>query len=1003
VKEDITARKRADQELRILLDVSNKLHTVAAFVDVGEAVFGTLRGHHYGSRGSLAVYDEGADEYRVVFRTDGNNSAGPDVKALPLAAVGSFSRIAMDRRSTLLVDDTHGSFALGVDPGLQAAPRSSLAFIPLYHKAQLVGLISVASVGAHSLDKQALSLLESLARYLSLTIGDLLTAQRRQQVENALRESEERFRNVAASAQDAILTINDGQKIVYWNNAAEKIFGYSREAAEGKSVRALIADRDRSASFLRGLSTLREQGAGAAPGRILELSAIRANGTEFPVEVSVSPMQVGSRWHAVAIVRDITERRLAEEELAEQTNRLLEAKSRAEDQARMLKAQAEELALAKEEALRALRVKSEFVANMSHEIRTPMNGVIGMTGLLMDTDLSAEQKEYTEIIRTSGEALLGLINDILDFSKMEAGKLSLETVDFDLRTAVEEVVDLLAPKAYEKELEVACSIEPEMPVALHGDPGRIRQILLNLLGNAIKFTDQGEVAVTVETVEETASDILIRFSIRDTGIGISQEGRKLLFQSFSQADGSTTRRYGGTGLGLAISKQLAEMMGGEIGVNSAYGEGSEFWFTVWLRKQAGVSPAPCDIASLKGARLLIVDDNETNRKILSHMATSWGMRSTRVDGGDAALAELRTAVADGDPYVLAVLDGQMPVMDGLTLARTIKADPAIAPTKLLMLTSMGKSGGTRGLGAGIEACLTKPIKQSALLDAITTVLSEVVLPPTEREQPRREEMTQGVAEGLRVLVAEDNSVNQKVALRMLDKLGCRADVVANGLEAVEALRQIPYDLVLMDCNMPEMDGFAATASIRDMEGSARHTVVIAMTANALDGDRSSCLAAGMDDYISKPVTQNDLAAKIALWVRSNGDHRDSRQPGNSGSGGIDRVRIAELAELADNGNPQWLRDLVEKYIEDTAGRVAAVAEAAAGGDPVRLECHAHALKGSSSNLGAIRLTRLCEKLQVLGRSNTVEGAAELIEELEKEFLAAQKELREVCQTLADRR
>ncbi len=1008
VKEDITVRKRVDKELRILLDVSNKLHTVKSFVDVGEAVFGTLQGHSYGSRGSLAVYDEGADEYRVVFRTDGNNAAGPDVKSLTLAEVSSFSRIAIDRNTTLLVDDTHCSFALGVDPGLEAVPRSSLAFIPLYHKTRLVGLVSVANSGAHSLDKQALSLLESVARYVSLTIGDLLTAQRRQQMENALRESEERFRNVAASAQDAILTINDRQKIVYWNNAAEKIFGYSREAAEGKSVRSLIAEGGRAATFLQGLGTLREQGTSAAPGRILELAAVRANGTEFPVEVSVSPMQVGSRWHAVAIVRDITERRLAEEELAEQTNRLIEAKSRAEDQARMLKAQAEELALAKEEALQALRFKSEFVANMSHEIRTPMNGVIGMTGLLMDTDLSPEQNEYTEIIRTSGEALLGLINDILDFSKMEAGKLSLEMVDFDLRTAVEEVVDLLAPKAYEKDLEVACSIQPEMPVALHGDPGRIRQILLNLLGNAIKFTDQGEVSVTVEPIEETASDILIRCSIRDTGIGISLEGKKLLFQSFSQADGSTTRRYGGTGLGLAISKQLAEMMGGEIGVESAYGEGSEFWFTVWVRKQDGVSLTPGGVASLKGARLLIVDDNETNRKILSHMATSWGMRNTRVDGGHAALAELRKALAAGDPYALAILDGQMPEMDGITLARNIKADPGIAPTKLLMLTSMGRNGSMRGQGTGIEVCLTKPAKQSALLDAITTALGDVVLPAKEKEKSGDEEKSHGscgVVEGLRVLVAEDNSVNQKVALRMLGKLGCRADVVANGVEAVEALRQIPYDLVLMDCNMPELDGFAATASIRDMEGSARHTVVIAMTANALDGDRARCLAAGMDDYISKPVTQNDLVAKIALWIGSNGDYHASGHSDHAegnGWGSIDRVRIAELAELADNGDPKWMRDLVEKYIEDGAGRVTALAEAAAGGDPVRLECHAHTLKGSSSNIGVVRVARLCEKLQVLGRSNTVEGATELVAALESEFLAAQKELRGICQTMADR-
>jgi two-component system sensor histidine kinase/response regulator len=998
VTDDISERKRAEQEVRILLDISNRLHTARSFEEIGQSVFGVLheRGYSGARGGRLAVYDDELDRYRVAYVVNEGVSQLPVEPVCRLRDVRHFSRLAIERGGTLVVDDTHGDFSLSVLPVLREMPRASLVFVPLHHKEHLVGVLSFASDGQHSLDAQGISLLESVARYVSLTVGELLTGLKRESTAAALRESEERFRNVAVSAQDAILIINGRKEIAYWNAAAETIFGYTRQEAEGMKVLSLIAGRERVNTFVRGLSALSDAG-GSRPGHMLELTAVRKDGSEFPVEVSLAPMMMGGEMQAAAIVRDITERRRAEEEIAEQTARLVEAKARAEEQARMLKVQAEELALAREEALLALRVKSEFVANMSHEIRTPMNGVIGMTGLLMDSSLTPEQREYTEIIRTSGEALLNLINDILDFSKMEAGKLSLELADFNLRVAVEEVADLLAPLAFSKGLEFACSFNPEMPFNLHGDPGRLRQVLLNLIGNAIKFTERGEVTVSVQPVEETGTDLLVRFVITDTGIGISPEGQKLLFRSFSQADGSTTRRYGGTGLGLAISKQLVELMGGDIGLDTQVGTGSEFWFTAWLRKQAIQETVTNGFDFLRPVRLLIVDDNATNRRILTHMSMSWGMRNMAVESAGEALVQLYDAAEDGDPYTVAILDGQMPGMDGIELAQAIKADPKIARTRLLMLTSMGRDSARRVPGNGIEVYLTKPVKQSALLDALTTLMMPA--PPGGGAGARREpeESSAGMpADGLRVLIAEDNSVNQKVALRMLAKLGCRADVVANGIEALEALNTLPYDLVLMDCNMPEMDGFEATRRLRAMGGELSRTVVIAMTANALDGDRDRCLAAGMDDYVPKPVTQKDLADKISLWIRRNGH----ATPGNGRPAApafnttiLDRGRVEELAGLQES--PGWLAHLTEEFLSEAWHRLGMLRTGLGSADTVTIERQTHSLKGSSRNIGALHLADICDRLQRLAHAGSTEGMEALLHSLEQAIHDVQEEIREI--------
>ena len=790
----------------------------------------------------------------------------------------------------------------------------------------------------------------------------------------------ERFRiGFEQGAVGQSLTSLDG-RFMQVNDALAGMLGYAADELAGRRMDELTHPDYVSASAAAQTELIARKGA-----RRFESRYITQTGDLVWADVNVALVcnGKGEPDYFVETFVDVTARKEAEEELTATNVALGQAMTRAIELAA--------------EADTANQAKSEFLANMSHEIRTPMNGVIGMTGLLLDTSLDSDQRRYAEVVRTSAESLLAILNDILDFSKIEAGKLGLETLDFDLRSLLNDFAALLAVRAQKADLEFICAAAPDVPGHLSGDPGRLRQILLNLAGNAVKFTHHGEVAVRVALEWETDSDVMLRFSVKDTGIGIPADKQPALFQKFTQADASTSRKYGGTGLGLAISKELAELMGGEIGLISREGEGSEFWFTAQLAKQATRENAALPPARLDGVRILVVDDNASSREVLTSQLTAWGVRSDEAADGETALRFLRLARDQNDPYAAAIVDMQMPGMAGSDLARAIKADETLAPIRLVLMTALGARGNTDELAYIEAAYLSKPVRQSDFFDCLAAVVAGQAAPGVA-QAPVGDDAAQGLAARgrARILLAEDNTTNQLVALGILHKLGMHADAVANGVEAVRSLEAIPYDLVLMDVQMPEMDGLEATRRIRDPQSSVKNRAIpiVAMTANALQGDRERCLEAGMNGYVTKPVSPSALAEALDRWLPRDGAGRlepgaesvaAAGPPPQSAESAPPAVfdRTGMLARLM--GDEELGQIVIEGFLGEMPDRIEALRSCLAAGDAAGSLREVHTIKGASANVGGEALRAVALAAEQAGQGGNLAVIITRVPEIELQF------------------
>jgi PAS domain S-box-containing protein len=946
-----SARSQDETERQVLFEVMQGVSETSNLDELLSLIHRAIGRVLYAENCFVALYDRQTGQFVMRFFVDQFDDAPPPQQI----GRGRTAYVFRTGRPALMTDEVFKRLvALGEVEPVGTSPACWLG-IPLGTPSEAIGVLVVQ----HYKDRDAYS--ERDLEFLTSVGGQIAMAIERKRAEAALVESEAKFRGLFDDAPMAYHELDRDGRITRINHAGERLLGYAAEELLGRPVWELVVEKVSQEAVRRKLS-------GVMPLTSYERTFVRKDGTLILAQVD-DRLIYDAEGNVTGIrttLQDITERKRMEAELEQ----------------------------ARDAALESARLKSEFLANMSHEIRTPMNGIIGMTGLLLDTELDAEQRDFAEAIRASGDSLLTIINDILDFSKIEAGKLQFETLDFDLLHPVEETVELLAERAREKGLELASLVHSDIPTELRGDPGRLRQVLTNLVGNAIKFTERGEVFVRAEKERETADEVCVRFTVADTGIGIDSAAGRHLFQAFTQADGSTTRRYGGTGLGLAISKQLVGLMGGHIGFTSQPGKGTTFWFTARFDRQpADAVRPPARIPSLDRLRVLAVDDNATNRKILSHQLDSWGVVHAEVDSGARALDALRAAARRGEPYDLALLDLMMPGMDGLELARAIKADPAVAGTSLVMLTSFGQRGQSEAAReAGIEACLTKPVRQSQLFDCLATVMSRTPpapKPPKPHAAPAAKG-TPAVSNKL-ILLAEDNIVNQKVAVRQLQKLGYRADAVANGREAVEALGRIAYDLVLMDCQMPEMDGYAATAEIRRREGASKRTPVVAMTANALEGDREKCLAAGMDDYVSKPVRPEELAAVLERLLADGAAIAEARgATPEEVSPPVDVERMRRM--MGDD--PEEVADILGVYLEQMSASLDRLATAVESGDAAEVETIAHNCVGVSATCGMSAVVGPLRELERMGRENRLAGAGRVGAQVGREYERVRLFLRE---------
>jgi two-component system, sensor histidine kinase and response regulator len=798
--------------------------------------------------------------------------------------------------------------------------------------------------------------------------------------------SQDAFRLVVEASPSGMIMVDRSGTIVLINGQVERLFGYRRDELIGQSIERLVPMRFR-AGHQRHRDDFSADPEVRAMGAGRDLFGLKVDGTEIPIEIGLNPITTDGGEFVLASVVDITERRRSEEKVVrakeELEIRVQERTRELEERTAELVSLNRQLADATEQAQAASRLKSEFLANMSHEIRTPMNAIIGLCNVLLRTGLHPRQYEYAGNIKDSAHALLTVINDVLDFSKIEAGRLDLDIVDFDLVKVVEGACELLATSARAKQLSLMAYVDPNLPQQLRGDPERLRQVLLNLTSNAIKFSERGAIVVRAELQSIESSTAHVRFSVIDQGVGLTASEQERLFRPFVQADGSISRRFGGTGLGLSISKRIVDLMKGEIGVDSAPGSGSTFWFSVPLERRSE-GPVLSSRTDLRDVRVLVVDDEPHARTILRDYILSWGMQDGVAASARDALRALRQAYVDGTPYQIAIIDFVMPHTSGAELSKEILSDPAISKTQLVLLTAFDGPGlGLQAMELGCKAYLTKPVRQSQLLECIINVLSggqamgrsaaDAKLVVNESKTMRNEI----------VLVAEDYAINQQVAQLYLDELGFASHVVSDGAQAVDAVATNAYALVLMDCQMPEMDGYAATAAIRAAEAPLdRHTPIVAMTAHAMGGDRERCLAAGMDDYISKPVDPEELRRVLARWLP---------EPGGIGASAAGQ-QPADLDMARSKYGSKHADELCRMFIARAASDLQDLKQSSVARDSQTVLAVAHGLAGVCATVFAYQMRATCSEIMTAVGRPDWDRVQALAHRLDNELNSAREHL-----------